>query len=128
MEVVVPSEELFPVFCVALMKTLAEAPRPPVQPHPLLPSRYLYPSSSCKCGPNMLKKSSLSLPTPTRRSRRGSRASVKDVSRWTLMTRYKVSTCKLDIKSGHGQFKVETVPLRLKATDSLGKLSAQSVI
>lgn len=44
------------------------------------------------------------------------------------MTCYNVSTCKLDLKSGHGQFKVETVPLRLKAADSLGKLSSQSMI
>lgn len=41
------------------------------------------------------------------------------------MTRYKASTCKLDLKSGHGQFK-GSVALRLKAADSSSKLSAQS--
>lgn len=78
---------------VALIKTLA----PPTPTPPPLPQQ-IYPSSSCKCGPNMLNKSLLSFQTPTRWSRGGRRASVKAVSRRTLMVRYKVSTCKLDLK------------------------------
>lgn len=66
----------------------------------------------------MLNKSLLSFQTPTRWSGRGRRASVKAVSRRTLMTRYKVSTRKLDLKNGHGQFKVGAAPLWLKAADS----------
>lgn len=80
---------------VALIKTLAPPPTPPTPPP--LPQQ-IYPSSSCKCGPNMLNKSSLSFQTPTRWSRGGRRASVKAISRRTLMVRYKVSTCKLDLK------------------------------
>lgn len=66
---------------VALIKTLARSPPPTPQPLP----QQIYPSSSCKCGPNMLNKSSLSFQTPTRWSRGGRRASVKAVSRRTLM-------------------------------------------
>lgn len=65
MEVLVPSEELFPVFCVALMKTLAPPhPHPYPRPHPS-PSRHLYPSSSCERGPNLLNNGSLSFQTST---------------------------------------------------------------